>query len=179
MSTLCALLPSACTGSHAKPAGLFLPGLDRDYLALALDAEGFGSSDVLGHEFAHLLLDRHVEPLPLWVDEGIAELVATGDVRQGVGAPNLAYLALLQQHTWLPLPSLLSTGLTSPGYRDEALAPIFYAEAWALVHYLELADGGEQTWRLTAFVALLGRGLSDTDAAAQAFGNLAVLRRRA
>lgn len=178
MRTLCALLPTACTGSHTKPAGLFLPGLDRDYLALALDAEGYGSSDVLGHEFAHLLLDRHVEPLPLWLDEGIAELVATGDMRQGLGAPNLAYLALLQQHTWLPLPSLLSTGLTSPGYRDEALAPIFYAEAWALVHYLELADGGEQTWRLTAFVALLARGVSDTDAAAQAFGDLAVLRRR-
>jgi tetratricopeptide (TPR) repeat protein len=179
MSTLCALLPATCAGNHVKPAGLFLPGLDRDYLALALDAEGFGSSDVLGHEFAHLLLDRHVEPLPLWLDEGIAELVATGDMRQGgVGAPNSAYLSLLQQHTWLPLPSLLSTGLTSPGYRDEALAPIFYAQAWALVHYLELADGGEQAWRLTAFVGLLTRGVSDADAAAQAFGDTDALKRR-
>ncbi len=179
MSTLCALLPATCAGSHATPAGLFLPGLDRDYLALALDAEGFGSSDVLGHEFAHLLLDRHVEPLPLWLDEGIAELLATGDMRQGgVGAPNSAYLTLLQQHTWLPLPSLLSTGLTSPGYRDEALAPIFYAQAWALVHYLELADGGEQAWRLTAFVGLLARGVSDADAAAQAFGDADALKRR-
>ena len=179
MTTLCALLPSACTGRHVKPAGLFLRGLDRDYLALALDAESFGSSDVLGHEFAHVLLDRHVEPLPLWLDEGIAELVATGDVGQGgVGAPNSAYLTLLQQERWLPLPSLLSMGVTSPAYRDESLAPIFYAEAWVLVHYLELADRGEQAWRLTAFIGLLARGVPDTDAAVQAFGNLSVLNRK-
>jgi tetratricopeptide (TPR) repeat protein len=178
ISTLCALLPTSCGASQAKPAGLFLPGLDRDYLALALDAEGLGSSDVLGHEFAHLLLDRHAEPLPLWLDEGIAELVATGDMGRGrVGAPNPTYLALLQQHSLLPLTSFLSMARTSPGYRDESLAPLFYAQAWALVHYLELADGGEQVWRLTAFVGLLSRGVPDGDAAAQAFGDSGGLTR--
>ena len=178
ISTLCAILPTDCASGHAKPAGLFLPGLDRDYLAIALDAEGWGSSDVLGHEFSHLLLDRHVEPLPLWLDEGIAELVATGDIGRGrVGAPNPTYLALLQQHSLLPLTSFLSMARTSPGYRDESLAPLFYAQAWALVHYLELADGGEQAWRLTTFVGLLSRGVPDGDAAAQAFGDSGALTR--
>jgi tetratricopeptide (TPR) repeat protein len=178
ISTLCAILPADCASGHAKPAGLFLPGLDKDYLAIALDAEGWGSSDVLGHEFSHLLLDRHVEPLPLWLDEGLAELVATGDMGRGrVGAPSPAYLALLQQHSLLPLTSFFSMARTSPGYRDESLAPLFYAQAWALVHYLELADGGEQAWRLTAFVGLLSRGVPDGDAAAQAFGDSGALTR--
>jgi tetratricopeptide (TPR) repeat protein len=119
-----------------------------------------------------------VEPLPLWLDEGIAELVATGDLRDGVGGVSPEHLTRLQEQPWLPLPSLFSMGLASSSYRNEAQAPIFYAQAWALVHYLELADGGEQAWRLSSFVGLLARGVTDADAAEQAFGDLGVLKRR-
>ena len=147
-----------------------MPGLDRDYLAIALDAEGWGSSMFLDTSF----------PTCYWT--GMLNRCRSGWTK---ASPNWSPLAtcgeagwaLQIQHTWpscsstrcYPLrrfsPWRVNRRLSGRVARTALLRP-----GVALVHYLELADGGEQAWRLTTFVGLLSRGVPDGDAAAQAFG---------
>lgn len=178
-SDLRRLLPDIwATPRHSRPAGVFVRGLDRDYLALGLEGGQARWFDILDHEYGHLLVDRHLERLPVWLDEGLAELVARGASTTEAEAGRAAYLRLLDERPLIPLPQLLSADRSSPHYTDSALTARFYAQSWALTHYLIAADGGARADRLTAFIALLRRGVSDSDAAETAFGSLETLQAR-
>ncbi len=173
------LLPDLwATPRHSRPAGVFIRGLDRDYLALGLHGTQPRWFDILDHEYGHLLVDRHLERLPVWLDEGLAELVARGGATPEAQADRAAYLNLLLERPVLPLAELLSADRSSTHYSDPSLVGRFYAQAWALTHYLLVADGGARADRLTAFIALLRRGMPDMQAAVTAFGPLEVLQTR-
>jgi len=47
---------------------------------------------------------------------------------------------LLRQNKLLPLPVLFTVDATSPYYHEENKGSIFYAESWALTHYLYTKD---------------------------------------
>ena len=79
----------------------------------------------------------------------------------------------------LPLSRLFVVGRGSPEYSESDRVSTFYAESWALVHYLAFGTGGPtgQLSQLNQLVGLLKAGAAPKDAHQQVFGDPAALRR--
>src|SRR4029077_6209536 len=60
----------------------------------------------------------------------------------------------------------------SPYYNEANQASVFYAESWALVHYLLLDPEAQQRQLMKNFFAAWDKSGSKIDAAQQAFGDL-------
>ncbi len=81
-NTLKALLPEyyEVTG-HMHPAGIFVPGQEKHYIALRLDAEGENPYHVLYHEYFHLIVQLNFRNMPVWLNEGYAEFFGNTTLR--------------------------------------------------------------------------------------------------
>ncbi|HYM21646.1 MAG TPA: DUF1570 domain-containing protein, partial [Vicinamibacterales bacterium] len=92
------------------------------------------------HEYTHVLLHNGVQGMPVWLNEGLAEYFSTFRLRAGdrealIGSARPEYVGLLRER-FVPLADLLSVDHTSPMYNERDRQSIFYAESWALTHYL-------------------------------------------
>ncbi|HEV8384181.1 MAG TPA: DUF1570 domain-containing protein, partial [Candidatus Acidoferrales bacterium] len=164
-----------------RPAGFFLRGLGKDYVALRLDAVGENPFHVIYHEYTHDLMNLNYGIVPQWLSEGLAEFFAHALInsRQAtVGLPARAQLALLRKSQLLPLDTLFAVNFTSPYYTEEDKTTIFYAQSWALAHYLMLAENGERRPEIADYLKMLEQDTPAPQAAARAFGNLPALASR-
>jgi tetratricopeptide (TPR) repeat protein len=179
---LAPLLPPHWTGENTiHPAGLMVAGLDRVYLAMRADQDPHAVYSVAIHEYVHLLVETNLPAAPLWLNEGLAEFYAAGRLEDNpavFGLPHAGHLSVLRARAWLPLDTLLSTTRGSAVVGERGSSAAFYAQAWLLVHYLKLADGGRYAAQLTTFTARVAQGVPAPRAALEAFGNLAQLSRR-
>lgn len=179
---LARLLPSDwATDDAIHPAGLMVAGVDRVYLALQAGPAHDAIEGVAVHEYVHLLVETNVPAAPLWLNEGLAEFFAAGRLDETpavFGLPHTGHLQILRTRTWLPLETLLSATRGSASVRERWTSATFYAQAWLLVHYLKLAEGGRHATQLTVFTAKVAQGVPADRAAAEAFGDLTQLTRR-
>jgi tetratricopeptide (TPR) repeat protein len=155
-------------------AGYFQPGAEVNYITLALDAGSARDPSTLLHEYTHLLVNNYFRGAPLWLTEGLAEFYSTARVsadkrRVTLGEPPAIRTRALAGATLLPLSTLFAVGHASPHYSEAGRRGLFYAESWALVHYL-IEVRGEHRDGLARFTALLAGGASVEDALRQAFG---------
>ncbi|MFZ1157529.1 MAG: tetratricopeptide repeat protein, partial [Candidatus Sulfotelmatobacter sp.] len=163
---------------QVRLAGLFLTALDKNYVLMQLDAEGEHPYSVVYHEYTHLLLSK-ADWMPLWMNEGLAEYYQTTEIREkdvSVGEPSTENVMLLRQNRMLPLATLFTVDHSSPYYHEENKGSIFYAESWALTHYLRFKDSQQNTHRLTDYVTLLTQNVDPVTAATRAFGDLKKLQ---
>jgi tetratricopeptide (TPR) repeat protein len=72
-----------------------------------------------------------------------------------VGRPAPWNLKLLQRTSALPMEKLLAVDQSSPEYNERDRTSIFYAQSWALVHYLMHGDKGVHRRRLAAYLDLI------------------------
>jgi tetratricopeptide (TPR) repeat protein len=122
-------------------AAFFHPGASHDFIVMSNDSSG--TYHLVNHEYTHLLVGQTGESLPIWLNEGMAELYATLErdgqsVIVGKAAPGRVQVLLREE--WIPLDVLLSAGHNSPLYNEKNRAGMFYAESWALVHMLNLGN---------------------------------------
>ncbi|HTT22862.1 MAG TPA: TonB C-terminal domain-containing protein [Candidatus Sulfotelmatobacter sp.] len=111
--------------------------------------------------------------LPLWLDEGTAELYAYTRFQSHriyVGAPTERYRTL-RGGTPIPVEKFIGLGPRSPYYIDGSQNQLYYAESWALVHYLIYGEGMENGKRFDQFSNLLQQGVTQKDAFRQVFGD--------
>src|SRR4029453_10711051 len=86
-------------------AGYFQGGLDANVMLLSL--EGFEeSSQIVYHEFTHLLVRNAVRSIPTWLNEGLAEYYSGYRLESGgksatIGRP-FAHPVLLPREAHLP-----------------------------------------------------------------------------
>lgn len=176
-----ALEPAAYLGKGKLDlAGYFMRSPDQNYILLRLDAQGEHPYFTVYHEYTHYMLRHDARWLPLWLNEGQAEFFQTTDfdgksVR--LGQPSLGNLQLLRQRSLMPLTTLFQVDRSSPYYHEEDKGSIFYAEAWALTHYLMLNDFRNKTHRVQDYADLLQQHKDPVAAAQQAFGDLNRLQR--
>jgi Flp pilus assembly protein TadD len=162
-----------------KLGGLFLRAPDKNYVLMRLDAEGEHPYSVVYHEYTHLLLSKSAEWIPLWMNEGLAEFYENSEIGEkgvSLGEASAADLALLRQNPLLPLPTLFTVDDKSPYYHEENKGSIFYAESWALMHYIFMKDHQEKTHRLTDYSELLIQKVDPVTAATRVFGDLKQLQ---
>ena len=159
-------------------AGLFQPSPDQNYVLIWLNGGGQHPFGPIYHEYTHFVTARTGEWMPLWLTEGLAEfyentLILKDEVRIGRGDAGL--LSVLQHNALLPLATLLTVDQHSPYYHEEDQASVFYAESWALTHYLKTKDDQDNAHRVNDYLELLHRNVDPVEAATQAFGDLTVL----
>src|SRR5215208_4037180 len=155
-------------------AGYFQPGTDINYITLTRDGDLALDPSTLLHEYTHLLVNNHFRGAPLWLKEGLAEFYSTARLsddgrRLTLGEAPERRPRELRQRELLPLPTLLALDQASPTYDDPAQRALFYAQSWALVHYLSEARGG-RGGALARFTDLLAEGTKVEDALREAFG---------
>ena len=158
-----------------KLGGLFLHGPDKNYVLMRIDAEGQHPYSVIYHEYTHLLISKSADWMPLWMNEGLAEFYENTEIHEkdaSLGEPSAENLAWLRQNRLLPLATLLAVDQKSPYYHEEKKGSIFYAESWALTHYIQMNDFAQKTHRLNDYSALLVQKVDPVTAATRAFGDL-------
>ncbi len=172
-----ALLPSEWRAEGGRRwAGLFVDAPSGEALLLRLDLRGDLRFRTVYHEYFHYLARRNVGPLPPWLNEGLADYWATIDVRDEevlVGRPDYDYLRLLKRSAPLALETLFAAGNESPHYRREETSTLFYAQSWALTHFLQSDERRRR--ELAVYVSRLGAGADPLHAAREAFGDIGVL----
>ncbi|HZP47947.1 MAG TPA: tetratricopeptide repeat protein [Vicinamibacterales bacterium] len=129
------------------------------------------SSEIIYHEYSHLLLSNVMTTVPVWFNEGLAEYFSTfrlhGDQAQ-VGRAIDRHIELLRER-FIPLDQLLAVDHSSALYNEGTRRSIFYAESWALVHYLLLGrpDGAAT---INKYINAYANGAPTADALAAAVG---------
>lgn len=172
------LMPTYGQNKNAiKLAGLYFPAYDKNFAVVRTDVIGSGRSPyhVMYHEYAHELFRLNYRGLPLWLDEGLAEYWGFSDIENKeamVGTADPRHIQLLQHTPLLPLTTLLSIDATSPLYNTQDHSGMFYAESWALVHYLSMAPEVREQNLLNKYLAALQKTDDPIEAANQTFGDL-------
>jgi tetratricopeptide (TPR) repeat protein len=161
---------------RAHPVGWFLPGEDKIYAVIRIDAGEDGPYAIVYHEYTHMVLNLNVRTLPLWMEEGLAEFYGfsmIGATEVGLGRPDANCIMRLRAGKLLPLAELFRVTHDSPYYNEADKAQTFYAQSWALTHYLMLAEKTEagQSNRVSRFLALRGQGVAPDEATLQVFGD--------
>jgi tetratricopeptide (TPR) repeat protein len=172
--------PSAYLASgQLKLGGLFLQTPDKNYVLLRLDAEQEHPYATVYHEYTHLQFSSDSEWMPLWLNEGIAEFIQNTEIRDKdvlIGQPSPDDLVYLRQNRLVPLPVLFKVDHNSPYYHEEQKGSVFYAESWALTHYLYINDRQKGTNRVGTYMNLLIQHEDPVSAAEKAFGDLKQLQ---
>lgn len=153
--------------------GFFQPGPETQYIVLGGDGASDDVLRVVQHEFAHALLARLPASTPAWVAEGLAEYYSTFTLRADgrgaeVGHAVRQHLETLQT-AWLPLAPLLAVSHDSPFYNEDVRRNVFYAESWALVHFL-VHEAGVHLARFEDYATQIERGVEPDAAFSSAFG---------
>jgi tetratricopeptide (TPR) repeat protein len=165
------------------PAGIYLGSAEKNYIALRLDVsmnkETSAPFEPVYHEYVHYLTRRGMSQLPLWMVEGLAEFYGNtrieGD-RVILGAPSSVNRLVLAESQPLPIGTLFAVNASSPYYHEQNKTSIFYAESWALTHYLITRDWREGTHRVSDFVALLEKNVAPEEAARRTIGDFDALQ---
>lgn len=154
--------------------GLFLRAPDKNYVLLRMDAGGDHPYATVYHEYTHLLLSK-APWIPLWLNEGLAEFYQNTDISQKgtvVGEASADNILWLRQNRLLSLPALLTVDQNSPYYHQEQKGSIFYAESWALTHYIQVQDAKNNTFKLRDYMLLVSNQVDPVTAATRTFGDL-------
>ena len=160
-------------GNPADFKGYFQSGADVSHICVPLALAGEDSQQVHNHEAVHLLLAATARRVPDWLNEGLAQYYSTMRVSAGgvtLGAPVARHAALLRKVKLMPAASLFRIDRGSRDYRAGAGRDLFYAQSWAIVHYLVSTDAGRGHLRLFRFLEMLASGLKVEESLRRAFG---------
>jgi len=158
-------------GQASNLLAFFQPGEDVNYIAVTATLP---SPQIVLHEYVHFLLRENVGGLPLWMREGLAETYSTFELgRQNeftIGRPPEQHIATLSSGPrFIPLKQLLAVQEQSPEYNEESKQGMFYAESWAMVHYLVLGADSKRRTQFTQLLTMLGKGMPFDDSFGDAF----------
>ncbi len=160
----------------AKPntAGFFQTNPHINYITLTTEVRGDQNPfTIVFHEYTHLLVNNINPNIPLWFDEGLAEYYSTVDITRDekvmLGRPIARHVSLLRQNQMLPLQKLFRVDRESPEYNEFHKQSIFYAQSWALMHYLIAGKNGQLAPQLAKYVELLAANLPAEQAFQQSF----------
>ena len=155
-------------------SGYFQSGEDVNYIALSSEFQGEYPFDTIFHEYVHFMINNNLQNVPVWFNEGLAEFYSTFDVAKDeqqvtISAPISSHVFYLRQERLIPLQTLFAVDHKSPLYNESEKRGVFYAESWALVHYLIHGDDGRHFPQLGAFLQKVRAGASIETAFQEAF----------
>jgi len=160
----------AAMGRSKHLSGVFLSHRDGNHVLI--DGSERGVAHVVYHELTHYFLRNTISSeVPLWFNEGLAEFYSTFAERKDsvdVGLPVDAHIAWLRAQPLIPLKELFAVDHDSKEYHEGYREGVFYAESWALVHYMMIGNPVRRT-QLGTYVGLIASGKSIDEAFRTAF----------
>ena len=128
--------------SYGLAIGEFMDrGAEDIVIMVMLNQKGIDPEQTLLHEYTHVLTSTSIHDWPPWLREGIAEVYSTFKIDGNkviLGLPIESRLtAVRNEASLIPTTSLIKQ---APKGHDVWNAPLFYAQAWALSHYLMFAE---------------------------------------
>jgi tetratricopeptide (TPR) repeat protein len=148
-------------GKTVPVAGYFQPGREVNYITLTTERREENPYAVIFHEYVHLLLNDTYgrTSIPAWFNEGLAEYYSTFDIEddQKIYLGNLInpHLQLLRTTQLVPLQKLFAVDYDNLERDKRDARGLFYAQSWALIHYLIQGNGGKRVSQLGVFLAQL------------------------
>ncbi|MEO7190486.1 MAG: DUF1570 domain-containing protein [Vicinamibacterales bacterium] len=157
-------------GKPIAVGGFFNSGEDANYIALVPN-EADDSYTIVFHEYTHFMVNNLVGTVPVWLNEGLAGFYETFEERDGgriaiLGAPSAQKIEALREK-FMPLRELMAVQHSSPVYNEGDRRGIFYAESWALVHYLR--NNQARPGQLSAYLNQIRSGADPAAAFTAAF----------
>jgi Tfp pilus assembly protein PilF len=160
---------------HVHPLGWYQPAEEKHFVVVRTDTEGENPYEVAYHEYTHALMNINIRDMPLWLSEGVAEFFGNSVIHDSyveIGKIAPYHLQILQQNRLIPMLVLFQAGHSSPYYNENNRASVFYAESWAIVHYLQLDPESRKRNLLHDFLVASQASGNYVDAAQKTFGDL-------
>jgi tetratricopeptide (TPR) repeat protein len=153
---------------HDNVAAYYMASPRHDFIVigdLAVEHHPFAV-----HEYTHLVIDQAGLKLPLWLNEGFAEIYSTMRVSGNkilVGRIIPERLAAAQSGS-IDLREILAATRNSAIYTAPGQRSNFYGESWALVHMLKFSKPYAQG--IDRFLEAVGRGEPGESALERIYG---------
>jgi tetratricopeptide (TPR) repeat protein len=165
--------------SSKRVAGFYSPNIDGSYFVAHRERSSSSRTPgqvVLFHEYTHHLMFRYFpKAYPAWYREGIADYLSTTEFDDDsftVGAPANHRSYSVLNRSFLPLKEIL---VPSERTRTRDGQSLFYAQSWALTHYL-ISDS-QRNRKMVQYLGMLAKGEDAIEAAEQTFGDLKALEK--
>ena len=161
------------TGLKDRDTYVFV-GSHQTYIVLT-DPDSEESLKELLHLYFHEMAAVNIPNAPLWLQEGLAAFYSTtqwsDDGGQLItGLPIDSYVRRVRNtRDRMGLTRLSEITSTSEAYDEVERDSMFYAESWALVHFLMTRDGGHGHDQTSELVRLMASGLPFEEAVDDAF----------
>lgn len=156
-------------------AGYFRSGEDVNYIVLSTEGESQQTYATIFHEYVHYLVNNNLGrgKVPPWFNEGIAEyydqFTIENDQKVTLGGLNQSHLYSLQNTKLIPFDTFFNIDYYSLHRQGSHGANIFYAQSWALMHYLMNGNEGKRSKQLDVFLGAVMNGKPAREAFQQAF----------
>lgn len=160
-------------GKPAPIGGYFARSESVHVIGLANGIDPLATRRVIFHEATHWFLDARETPLPMWLEEGIAELFSTflADEKQfTVGDSLPEHVRYLRTNGLPPIQELVGAGRDTFKFNDRDRTGRFYAGAWLFVHWVSFGEGSPGPASLQRYLDLLKQARDPQAAFATAFG---------
>ena len=166
-------------GKPMEVAGFFQAADDVNYIVVNAEYLELAVPTIF-HEYAHFLINENQGRVPVWVNEGLAELYATFERvdddgrRVIIGRAPGHHLAVLKSSTMIPIKQLVAVDESASIYNEGIRRGVLYAQSWALVHYLTLGNPARAP-QFRSYLSAMESGVAHEQAFAAAFGADAAL----
>ncbi|QYO65415.1 tetratricopeptide repeat protein [Leptolyngbya sp. 7M] len=156
--------------------GYFQASEDMNYITLSAEKSSQDPFQTIFHEYVHYLMDTNFGRmnLPAWFNEGLAEYYETFRIEQDqiifLGDYHVAHLELLRSSKMMPLKDLFTISNREVHAGGERSRSIFYAQSWALIHFLMHGRQDSNADSLGSFVSDIVKGGSLESGFNKAFG---------
>lgn len=166
--------------NQLSPTAYFHHGWNKQYAVVRADPmqSDLRNPDLyvfVYHEFIYSALRSNFRSLPVWLEEGFAQYYGYTSFQNGVmtiGAPpqNRGLFSLLESRPLIPLDVFCNIDRRSSYFREDRKTHQFYAQAWALTHFLfhgpEMGNG----LKMKQFVDALNQNEDEKNAFEKTFG---------
>lgn len=161
-------------GKPQRLAGFFVHGGDYHALALSLDDdEEAETRRTIFHEAVHWYSSAADQSLPMWLEEGVAEVYSTfraeGE-KVSFGWPLQHHLRALARGEKYDVGRHLLTARGTLEYNEGNRATLFYARSWLMAHYLLYGKGSPGRAAVARYLDGLSRQSDLELAFREAFG---------
>lgn len=146
---------------------------DRALIAHSLEMDRRKALETSFTFETHLTLRDAGYFLPLWMSQGVSEVFSTLEIRDGAcvfGRRRSGLRELLASRSWLAWSRVNEITTGSPEYANHEKEEIYYAQVYALMHWVLLGDGDHARERLAAVAAKVAEGRSLASAISAALG---------
>ncbi len=156
-------------------AGYFQSGEDVNYIVLSTEGEKAHPYSTIFHEYVHFLVSNDIgrTNAPPWFNEGLAEYYETFQIEDDqkvlLGIKRDSHLHLLQKNKLIPFETFFNMDNHTLHRQGKDGVGLFYAQAWALMHYLMQGNAGARNPQLNKFIELVLNGKTPKQAFIEAF----------